>query len=64
MPDGANAYPAYSFSSIVGRIRCLHRHPAFSLLIINFPTVNRFSVARFLEPMPRWWYLLALFKKY
>ncbi|EFE08462.1 hypothetical protein CIT292_08342 [Citrobacter youngae ATCC 29220] len=46
MPDGANAYPAYNIFLIVGRIRCLHRHPAISSLIFNFPSVNRFSVGR------------------
>ncbi|EIQ77417.1 hypothetical protein SF123566_0734 [Shigella flexneri 1235-66] len=43
MPDGANAYPAYNIFLIVGRIRCLHRYPAISFLIFNFPAINRFS---------------------
>jgi hypothetical protein len=43
MPDGATAYPAYAQKDVVGRIRCLHRHPAISFLIFNFPAINRFS---------------------
>ncbi|TGF10546.1 hypothetical protein DAH43_28270 [Escherichia coli] len=43
LPDGADAYPAYNIFLIVGRIRCLHRHPAISFLIFNFPAINRFS---------------------
>ncbi|EDV8898348.1 hypothetical protein BGD62_000797 [Salmonella enterica] len=49
MPDGdaKASYPAYNISSISGRIRCLHRYPAFSRLIFNFPAVNRFSPGLF-----------------